>query len=567
MNKNLYNTAMDKIEMSDECLGEILDSLDEVQTDNMVKKPKKIRYLHLITAIAVLVFSSVTVAAETGGLDWIKQFFKNEETEVLETVYSMVSEVEDFEYESDYGMHFTPIGAISDSKEVYFVLSVDNVPNDFDFTNAEITLTDYKEYLPEKWSNILTEVKYNSDENLLICKVCSNDDIFESGEYIQFDLYKWKVDDDVCSDISFGKVGFKLNNISDSGIKTIDYSQYSPGEDYGHMFDKITITPLSMNTYGKRDIDKELVHGEKPFRIVFNYGEEMNFALSGSYSCDGMYQLEKRFEESPINPDNITDIYFKDMLIYHKNEEIIPDIYDMVADIENFECESNFDIKISPVGILCDEQDFYAILHIDELPENLKGEFINFYIDNDLAVRQDIDGISYGLDTNFDYEKNDLILKLNCPQRIFKDGEKIEMIFDYNEYEDDNGYNEILNLQNIAKISFNISLGEYDSININYKENRPEYIQESEEDFIVDEINVTPLSIVFTKKMPYSDNAIAKDPYVKLILTDGNEIKYTKYYSSLVTDYGYDFIKAFEEPIDTNSISEIYYNDILIYRK
>lgn len=565
MNKNLYSNAMDKIEMSDECLGEILDSLDEVQEKPF--KPKKVHYIQIITAAIVLVFGTVTVAATAGNMDWVKNFFKNEETEVLETVYDMVSEVEDFKYESDYGINFTPIGAISDSKEVYFVLSVDNVPDDFDFTNAEMSLTDYKEYLSENWSNILTQVDYNSDENLLICKASSNDDIFESGEYIQFDLYKWKVDDDVYSDISFGKVGFKLSNISDSSIKTIDYSKYSPSDEYNNIFDKITITPLSMNTYGKRDMYKEIPHGEKPFRIVFNNGEEMNYSLSGSYSCDGMYQLENRFEDKPIDPDNITEIYFKDMLIYHKNEEIIPDIYDMVVDIENFECESNFDIKISPVGIICDEQDLYAILHFDELPENLKGEFIDSHIGNVTAISPNLDSLSFSCKTDFDYEKNDIILKLNCTQRLFKDGEEIEMIFDYNEYEDVNGYKEILNLPNIAKISFNISLGEYDSININYKENKPEYIQESEEGFVVDEINVTPLSMLITKEAPYSVNLTEKSPSLKIILTDGTEIISNRDLTASGSDVSYKVIKSFEEPIDIGSISEIYFNDILIYRK
>lgn len=332
MNKTLYNTAMDKVTMSDECLGEILDSIDEVQTIPEMKKKKKVRYIQVLTAAVVFIFGSITVAAETGGLEWINRLFKD--------------------------------------------------------------------------------------------------------------------------------------------------------------------------------------------------------------------------------------------------EEVMLSFYDMAAEIEDFKCESNYNIKLSPVGILCDEQDFFAIFHIDNLPDNLKGEFLGYHVDGEIGRKYGSFGYSFSND--FDSEKNDIILKITTPQRVFKDGENIKLNLWYHEYEDTNYHKEILTLQNLAEISFTLRLGEFDSLNINYKEYMPDFIPQRDYDFLFDEINITPFSITTHGRLYFYADVMLSDD-LTIIFSDGTEWTSEGGCSSctggsatsedsLYANY-YDSTIVFDEPIDPNSVTEIYLGDMLIYRK
>ena len=261
---------------------------------------------------------------------------------------------------------------------------------------------------------------------------------------------------------------------------------------------------------------------------------------------------------------------------FFKEEEIIPSVYDMVAEFEDFKCESNFNIKISPVGLLCGEQDFYAILHIDELPDNMKGEFINYCVESEIG--KNLGGFGYSYSHDFDSEKDELILKLTCPQRVFKDGETVTLNLWYHEYNENSViHEEILTLDNIAKLSFTLRLGEFDSLNINYREYMPDFIPECDYDFLFDEINITPFSIAAQGRLAFYADALINDPF-KLILIDGTEVKceddgFSSYSGSDTLDepslYSnvYDKTAIFEKPIDPDCISEIYLGDMLIYRK
>lgn len=574
MNKTLYNTAMDKVTMSDECLGEIIDKLDYVQ-EKPTKKRKKVRYFQIITAVAIAVFGSVTVAAETGGLDWVKNFFVTEE--FLPSVYDMVSEIEDFKYESDSGMRLWPLGTISDPKELCFLLSVENMPDgiNFDYLNiCPVVSDDYD------WGggDIETSTVYNSDEKLLICKVYnSTNEAYEKDDFLQFELSETSYSEDK-EDTDLGTLSFKLCDVGSANILNIDYSEYTPNDDYDNTFEKITITPLTMELYSKKynknDIDYDIIaslSNRDLFKIVFNNGKEMIFSPDGSYSSidTEYYRVDKRFEENPINPDNITDIYYKDMLIYHKDETIVPDIYELISEFDDFECESNFNVKFSPVGLISDEHDFYCILHIDSLPENLNPEYITIGGFESEYIKNNLTGLGFSMRNDYKTEENNIIFRISSAQDIFRNGEKLEMIFDYFE-QGEPSLEEKLNLSNIAKASFTIN-SDYDkSLKIYYKDYMPDFIPERDYDFLIDELTVTPLSLTTNGRRSYYADAMLNDGFT-LVFSDGTELSVLGGSScsggTEPDEVYYDTQSQFEEPIDPDSITEIYLGDMLIYRK
>ncbi len=346
MNKNLYNAAMDKITMSDECLGEILDNIDEIQPELTTKQHKKVRYIRIITALAVFIFGSVTVAAETGSLEWIKNIFAKE----------------------------------------------------------------------------------------------------------------------------------------------------------------VTVT----------------------------------------------------------------------------------NVYDMVTEIENFRCESDMGVELSPVGILCDEQDFYAVFHADKFPKNLNKEYIGYLIEDGGKYAEEYGGLSYSYTSDFDAEKNYIILKLNMAQRIFKDGENITLRVNYDEHEYNPSkapeHRDHIILSDLARLSFTLRLGKFDSLNINYKEYMPEFIPKRDYTFLFDEINITPFSLTTIGRMNFYADALLNDGY-RIVMTDGTELlskdwsssshglsdsySYSTSSSSSGTNAGivYDTSWVFDEPIDPNNVAELYLGKMLIYRK
>lgn len=340
MNKNLYSTAMDKVTMSDECLGEILDNIDEVPEETA--KPKKIRYIQILTAAVVFIFGSVTVAAEVGGFEWIKSFFND--------------------------------------------------------------------------------------------------------------------------------------------------------------------------------------------------------------------------------------------------EEVIQSVYDLVTEIDDFQCESNYNVKISPIGMLGDETDLYAVFHIDNMPNNLKGEFLDFYVtsDHQNRLRDSEKGYGSSFGTKFDSEKNNLIIQTSSSQKVFEDGDNIKMVLNYYEYYDKNNiHTEKLSLSNLAEINFTAKLGNYNSLNINYKEYMPDFIPKRDYDFIFDELTVTPLSLTTIGRSSMYATALISDGFT-VVLSDGTELLLRSGFScasyrdkvnaassmeEIMNVSSYSTVVNFEEPIDPNSVTEIYLGNMLIYRK
>ena len=65
MKKEILNSAWEHIEVSDECIGDLLDRIEEVPV--ITKKPRrKVSYLAVLTAAAVFMCGGITVAAQAG---------------------------------------------------------------------------------------------------------------------------------------------------------------------------------------------------------------------------------------------------------------------------------------------------------------------------------------------------------------------------------------------------------------------------------------------------------------------------------------------------------------------
>lgn len=319
MDKTLYNTAMDKVTMSDECIGSILDSIEDVQTE---KKPKKIRYIHIIVALAVFLFGSVGVAAETVGFDWIKGFFYNidSENEVVidEFVTDLITELEDFKCESDYGIKFSPIGCISEYRNLYASLNIDELPDDVDLKNdGYYFVPDFSDRLDSfTFGTNWCDIKNHAATVSMSC----SEDFFKNGETIE--LYLKRNDEAAGIDTIYATVSFKISNNKKYHTLKIDYNNYKSDGAYSNIFSEITVSPLSLTTHGRAeswmDENGHYCSGGI-FKFVFNDGNEIEYSVSGSHDdISGMYCCEVNFMDGPINPDNITEIYYNDTLIYSR---------------------------------------------------------------------------------------------------------------------------------------------------------------------------------------------------------------------------------------------------------
>lgn len=131
MNKTLYNTAMEKIIMSDECEARIMEAVNNAEQVT-VKRHKKIRFAPVLAAAAVLTTCTVGVAAESGGFEWIRGFFTKNNFEMTNDVTDIIADINNFTCESDMGIELSPVGMIGDETTLYCMFNVESFPEDID---------------------------------------------------------------------------------------------------------------------------------------------------------------------------------------------------------------------------------------------------------------------------------------------------------------------------------------------------------------------------------------------------------------------------------------------------
>lgn len=356
MKKEIYCSAMKKFKMSDECVGEILDAIDEVTLEPKEKKVRHIKLIPLITAAVVLVFGSITVAAKAGGFDWIKIFTEDDDFIISEELMEMAGEMQDFKYESNCNVKLSPIGVIATEKNLYCLFNIDENPDSdnvfYSFNNDENSDPDetyYYNWFDKFTINGSDEISYSGNSEIIKAEEAANDkdvmavtinladdgNIFKENDRINIEhVMKYDEDKQFKYDVS---TEFTLK-FGDIKTLDIDYSKYMcddiPERDYDFMIDYITIDPLSIHVYANRYYYADAMLNDG-FTIVLNDGtcmdlKECGFSASGSWSSESFnttvserglpdieYQTSSRFPK-PINPDDIDEIYLGKMKIYEK---------------------------------------------------------------------------------------------------------------------------------------------------------------------------------------------------------------------------------------------------------
>ncbi len=359
MKKEIYNQAMTKLKMSDECLGEILDNIDEIPAAPQEKKVRHIKLVPLLTAAALFVCGGITVAAETGAFDWVKSFFNNEEIPAFYLENS--GKMNNFKCESDFGLELSPVSVLGEGKDICCVFEIEKVPEDMKFEQLNINISsdtfnrywDTHKDIDGLSAGVCSVPLNDENENLIGILARSDADMFATGTEITFDVYpsfedsldrvefKEKYGFDENESCNIAKLSFTLET-KKSKEKIIDYSTYMcsdiPERNYDFMFDEISITPLAINTIGSGFFYGDEMLGSSNMTIVFDDGSKLeldrnsygaaynNYGLPWeSYNTtiadralmysDAIYTSSWVFDK-PIDPDTVTEIWFGEMRIY-----------------------------------------------------------------------------------------------------------------------------------------------------------------------------------------------------------------------------------------------------------
>lgn len=339
MNKILYNTAMDKITMSDECEKRILAAAENVVAEK--KRHKSFRLIPVIAAAAVLVTGTVGVAAENGGFDWIRGFFTKEDFDMSDDVTGLVANVENFRCESPFGIELSPVGMIADERTLYCKLNVDSLPEGVNVEDLQLgeIYTDSIPKIDEIESGVLENVgSISSDlfssnwstvyeDNAVIIEYNTDYNAILDGDNVKIRLtvtpeHKYgeeTTEPEIYADISF--------DIRFGDVKTleINYNDYKAVEvsDTKFFIEKMVVNPMKISSYGTKLFYDGIVLGSNDLKVIMKDDTVITAKCGGkSISCDPDNMVNTQQVicywsfESPVNPDNIAAIYIRDLCLY-----------------------------------------------------------------------------------------------------------------------------------------------------------------------------------------------------------------------------------------------------------
>lgn len=329
MNKNLYNTAMNKLTMSQECEQRIKDIVSqkpqiEVTTS---KKKRSFKLAPMIAAAAVLVMSTVTVAA-AGGYDWIKGFFSKEDIVITDEIAGFTTEISNFTCESDV-LKLSPVGMIADEKTLYAMFHIDSIDEDMDVNKVfinNIHSDTYPDFTAVKMGdsakvvgNVYQYGTYlNCDTNNISIKLSSVLECFKSGDTITSTFAYCSNNDETIEDIATINFDVTLGNLPNL---TVEYDEYVVVHTDKTKFyiESMTINPAEIHTIGHAIFNTEM-NKENDITLIMKNGKTVNATYTGGGgSLEGhgyMTALTDWSIDEPINPDNIASVYLGDLCLY-----------------------------------------------------------------------------------------------------------------------------------------------------------------------------------------------------------------------------------------------------------
>lgn len=353
MNKTLYKSAMDKIVMSDECEMKILEAAERVPS-KVKNHKKRFRFITVLAAAAVVVTGTIGAAAENGGFEWIKGFFRNESFEVSDDIASIAADMENFECESPCGIEVSPIGTIAEDTAIYCMLHIDSLPDGYTVNDIKLNGFSTDKLLADEHSNLpigvesgmtnefgssTTSLEHSEeDKNTLILTFVTSDKAFHDGDKVMIRL---SAEQDEFGFDSFDKNHGKYADVSfnvqfgDVSVLEKNYDEYKAIEvDTKKFFiEKMLVSPLKVTIIGAEQYFDDR-QNDNSLKIVMKDGSSVMASFSGFSSCafdsytitsydlknklgKTMFNGDWRFEK-PIDPDNISAVYLRDICLYEQ---------------------------------------------------------------------------------------------------------------------------------------------------------------------------------------------------------------------------------------------------------
>lgn len=329
MNKILYNTAMDKITMSDECEKRIFAAAENAVAEK--KRRKSFRLIPVIAAAAVLVMSTVGVTAENGGFDWIRGFFTKEDFVMSSDVTALIADIENFSCESPCGIELSPVGMIADETTLYCMLNVDSLPDGMKCEDIRLS-NYYTDTIPSE-NNIALGVEAGLrtngySENTIELTLSTSYKAFHNGDKVSFRLVsdpdcEFDVSDDYESE-NYTDINFTINFGNVKSLE-VNYEKYKAVEVANTKFfiETMLVTPLKISTNGSKLFYDGIVLGSSDLKVIMKDDTVITAVLTGrTMTCDPANKVNTQQVvcdwkfESPINPDNIAAIYIRDLCLY-----------------------------------------------------------------------------------------------------------------------------------------------------------------------------------------------------------------------------------------------------------
>ncbi len=345
MNKTLYNTAMEKITMSDECEERILNAINTPQKET-IKKHKKIRFAPAFAAAAIIATGTIGVAAENGGFEWVKELFAKDSFTISNEVIDIIADFSNFSCESTHGLKISPVGMIADETTLYCIMHIDENPENID--PDTIFIADFfTESIPspnrlsnEELSALNEEygmlsygsgMDYDEENNTIIYKASTSYKAFNDGDNVTIEIAEVPKDGDYCYDACKDDICATLNfdiKFGDMNNLTINYNEYNAVELKSTKFfiENMTITPLRVTTKGTKIYHNGSVLNDSLTFIMKDRSIVTATSDGYSISCDYVNSVSTQTVyaewsfDSPINPDNIQAIYLEENCLYSKEK-------------------------------------------------------------------------------------------------------------------------------------------------------------------------------------------------------------------------------------------------------